>query len=118
MKIRETILPHQPYAHVKIIFITKLECFFLKNLWHGLGRLWRRFSWLEKNGWARPVLSKSTNTIRTSSLDRSRRVDQDSYVERPNRSPGERYMPSGRSARPASHTGLTGLTGAPESEPK
>jgi hypothetical protein len=92
--------------------------FFLKNLWHELGRLWRRFSWLEKNGWARLVLSKSTNTIRTSSLDRCRRVDQDSYVERPNRSPDERYVPSGRSARPVSHTGLTGLTGALESEPK
>jgi hypothetical protein len=60
----------------------------------------------------------SQNTIQTSSLDRSCRVDQDSYVERPNRSPDERYMPSGRSARPASHTGLTGLTGALESEPK
>jgi hypothetical protein len=32
-------------------------------------------------------------------LDRSRRVDQDPYIERPIRSPDERDMASGRSPR-------------------
>jgi hypothetical protein len=41
----------------------------------------------------------SRNPIWTSPLDRSRRVDQDSYVERPNRSPDERDMTSPRSTR-------------------
>jgi hypothetical protein len=39
------------------------------------------------------------NTIWTSPLDRSRRVDQDSYVERPNWSPDEGDMTYTRSAR-------------------
>jgi hypothetical protein len=34
-----------------------------------------------------------------STLDRSRRVDQDPYIERPIRSPDERDMASGRSGR-------------------
>jgi hypothetical protein len=38
------------------------------------------------------------NIIWTSPLDRSRRVDQDSYVEHPNRSPDEGYMTSARFA--------------------
>jgi hypothetical protein len=38
------------------------------------------------------------NTIWTSPLDRSRRVDQDSYVECPNRSPDEGDMAYTRSA--------------------
>jgi hypothetical protein len=52
----------------------------------------------------RPVWSKSTKY----NLDRPRRVGQDSYVEHSYQSPDERDMPSGRSTRPASHTGLTG----------
>jgi hypothetical protein len=40
-------------------------------------------------------------SIWTSPLDRTRRVDQDSYIERPNRSPDEGDMTSGRSARRA-----------------
>jgi hypothetical protein len=39
------------------------------------------------------------HTIWTSPLDRSRRLDQNSYVERPNRSPDERDMTYTRSAR-------------------
>jgi hypothetical protein len=39
------------------------------------------------------------NTIWTSPLNRSRSVDQDSYVEHPNRSPDEGDMTSARSAR-------------------
>jgi hypothetical protein len=37
--------------------------------------------------------------ICTSPLDRTRRVDQDSYIECPNRSPDEGDTASGRSAR-------------------
>jgi hypothetical protein len=37
-------------------------------------------------------------SIWTSPLDRTRRVDQDSYIERPNQSPDEGDMTSGRSA--------------------
>jgi hypothetical protein len=37
--------------------------------------------------------------IWTSPLDRSRRVDQDPYIERPIRSPDKRDMASGRSGR-------------------
>jgi predicted ATP-dependent serine protease len=47
------------------------------------------------------------NTIWTSLLNRSRRVDQDSYVESPNRSPDEGDTTSARSARR-----VHGLTGA------
>jgi hypothetical protein len=39
--------------------------------------------------------------IWTSSLDRTRRVDQDSYIERPNRSPDEGDIASGRSGHRA-----------------
>jgi hypothetical protein len=40
----------------------------------------------------RPVWSISQNKIWTSPLDMSRRVDQDSFVERQNRSPDEGDM--------------------------
>jgi hypothetical protein len=46
-------------------------------------------------------------------LDRSRRVDQDSYVERPNRSPDEGEMTYTRSARRAHRSDR-----CPLSEPK
>jgi hypothetical protein len=39
--------------------------------------------------------------IWNSPLDRTRRVDQDSYIEHPNRSPNEGDMASGRCARRA-----------------
>jgi hypothetical protein len=39
--------------------------------------------------------------IWTSPLDRTRRLDQDSYIERPNRSPDEGDMASRKSARRA-----------------
>jgi hypothetical protein len=45
------------------------------------------------------VVKDHENTIWTSPLDRSRRVDQDSYVERPTRSPDEGDMTYTRSAR-------------------
>jgi hypothetical protein len=48
-----------------------------------------------------PVWSKTMKTIWTSPLDRSRRVDQDSYVERPNRSSYEGDITYTRSARQA-----------------
>jgi hypothetical protein len=41
----------------------------------------------------------SQKVIWTPPLDSSRRVDQDPYIERPIRSPDERDMASGRSAR-------------------
>jgi hypothetical protein len=44
---------------------------------------------------------RQLNTIWTSPWDRSRQVDQDSYVERPNRSPDERDVAYTRSARQA-----------------
>jgi hypothetical protein len=47
----------------------------------------------------RPPWPKSLKVIWTSPLDRSRRVDQYPYIERPIRSPDERDMASGRSPR-------------------
>jgi hypothetical protein len=47
-------------------------------------------------------------------LDRSRRVDQDPYIERPIQSPDERDMTSARSGRRTGRLdrGSTGLTGS------
>jgi hypothetical protein len=52
--------------------------------------------------WANPVRppwSKSLKGNLDVPLDRSRRVDQDPYIEGPIRSPNERDMASGRSPR-------------------
>jgi hypothetical protein len=48
--------------------------------------------------WSDQCGQSPRNTSWTSSLDRSRRVDQDLYVERPNRSPDEADMIYTRSA--------------------
>jgi hypothetical protein len=60
----------------------------------------------------RPVWSISQNTIWTSPLDMSRRVDQDSFVARQNRSPDEGDM-SYTNLHAKSTGALTGLVGAP-----
>jgi hypothetical protein len=71
-----------------------------KNGRSGLTRLDRPIPWLDRPipRFDRPSQSPQ-KLIWASPLDRSRRVDQDPYIEHPIRSPDERYMASGRSPR-------------------
>jgi hypothetical protein len=62
-----------------------------KNGRSGLTRLDHPVPWLD-----RPIQSPQ-KVIWTSPLDRSRRVDQDPYIEHPFRGPDEGDMASGRS---------------------